>query len=154
MDDKNALTVSQTRKLAYLEQQIAKGASDIYQALRLIHDEKLYRGAHATFEGYCLERWKMGRAHANRLIQHGQVLQLTDEEMSPIGDKFPKPENAKTFTASELLKEAHTREVAGLPDAEDARHELLCGDGAVEGGAGGEAVVARAAVCCPGFSRF
>lgn len=115
----NGLSTSQFRRLKSLEAQITKGASEIYEALRAIHDEKLYLANHDTFEDYCRERWGMGRQYAHRLLQHGQVLRLTDEQMSPIGDTESSETAEKPhFSSSDVLRESHTREVAGLPKSE------------------------------------
>jgi hypothetical protein len=119
-EKKNELTRTEQGKLRYAEAKIAGGASDIYNYLRMIHDEKLYRGTHETFEAYSLEKWGMGRVYAHRLLQHGHVLRLTDAEMLPIGNTevSETPENVKNFPAKDVLKESHTREVAGLPESE------------------------------------
>lgn len=103
------LTVTQQRRLKVLEQEIATGAADIYRSLRAIHDEKLYRGQHGTFEDYCRERWQMSARHAQNLLKHGQILRVMEASADPkIGTIVPK------------IKEAHTREVADLPPEQAA----------------------------------
>ena len=49
-----------------------------------IRDQRLYRGAHGTFEAYCKDRWDFGRAHACRLIGACETMGV----LSPIGDKL------------------------------------------------------------------
>lgn len=118
------LTTSQARRLKHLESQITKGAADIYESLRAIHDERLYVAAHKTFEDYCRERWGMSRVHANRMLRHGSVLRLMDgSDLSDISDEnsIETPEKVATepmgYTASDVLRERHTREVADLPNS-------------------------------------
>ena len=50
-------------------------------ALRVIRDRRLHRETHETFDQYCLERWKLSKTHANRLIQAADVL----KNVTPIG---------------------------------------------------------------------
>jgi hypothetical protein len=52
------------------------------KALATIHQARLYRESHATFEAYVEERWGMKRAHAYRLIEAWPVAAA----LSPIGD--------------------------------------------------------------------
>lgn len=102
----NELTVTEQRRLQHFEQQITKGVGDIYQALRMIHDNKLYRGAHETFGDYCLARWGIGQSRAYQLLKHGQILKLIED---------------KDSTIVESVRESHTREVADLPPEEGAK---------------------------------
>jgi hypothetical protein len=39
------------------------------KALLEIHDRKLYRATHRTFEAYCVERWDISRRWASRLMR-------------------------------------------------------------------------------------
>ncbi len=65
-------------------------------ALLTIRDEHLYRErGFSTFEGYCRERWSLGRSHSYRLMAGARVAQL----VSPIGD---------------VASEAHARELVPL----------------------------------------
>ena len=43
-------------------------------ALREIRDTRLYRHSHATFEDFCLERWKIEQSYADELIDFAQVI--------------------------------------------------------------------------------
>lgn len=97
-----ALTDRESRRLKSLEDTIRRSAGDMYDAMRAIHDEKLYREEFGTWEEYCRGRWNISPQHANRLIEHGKLLSLLSEDpkSEPIGS----------------LSEAVTREVAGLPD--------------------------------------
>lgn len=95
------LTDRESRRLKSLEDTIRRSAGDMYDAMRAIHDEKLYREEFRTWEEYCEKRWNMSRRNAYRLMEHGKVLALLSEECDQIGH----------------ISEAATREVSGLPDA-------------------------------------
>lgn len=99
-----AMTERDNRRLKVLEDGIRDGAGTIYQNLRAIHDEKLYRAAHETFEDYCETRWKMSRDKAYRLLNHGKLMDLLGAESAvlPIGN----------------ISESAVRELVGLTDAE------------------------------------
>ena len=43
------------------------------EALKVIHDRRLYRATHKTFRDYCAERWGFERAHGDRLIKASAV---------------------------------------------------------------------------------
>lgn len=49
-------------------------------ALSAIHERKLHRATHGTFEEYCREKWGMSASRAYRLMDASEI-------MSPIGDK-------------------------------------------------------------------
>jgi hypothetical protein len=98
------LTDREARRLKSLEDTIRRSAGDMYDAMRAIHDEKLYRDEFSTWEAYCRSRWNMSATNAYRLIEHGRIMSLFSEDgqkVSPIGE----------------VSEAATREVAALPDA-------------------------------------
>lgn len=97
-----ALTDREARRLKQLEDGIRRSAGDMYDNMRAIHDERLYRAEFSTWEEYCRVRWGMSRRNAERLIEHGRVLALLgeDEKADQIGP----------------VSESVTREVAGLPD--------------------------------------
>jgi hypothetical protein len=103
-----ALTDRESRRLKSLEDTIRRSAGDMYDAMRAIHDEKLYRDEFETWETYCKGRWGMSAQYANRLIEHGRVLALMTDE------------GAKSETIVSLSETA-TREVSGLPDDEKVR---------------------------------
>jgi hypothetical protein len=74
-----------------------------------IRDERLYRNEHATFEEYCLRRWKWGRAHAYRLIDAANVVQ----NLSPIGDVSENEAQARALAplSAEQQRQAWTAAV-------------------------------------------
>lgn len=76
------------RRLVELEGVIQGGLQtfvDVGQALLEIRTQRLYRysngGEFATFEDYCRDRWQMGRAYANRIIEATEV----HAALAPIG---------------------------------------------------------------------
>lgn len=97
-----ALTDREKRRLKTLEDGIRNSGKMMYESMRAIHDERLYRDEFKTWEDYCAARWNMGRAHSYRLIEHGKVLALLNDDpvLSPIGD----------------IPESVTRELNGIPD--------------------------------------
>lgn len=98
-----ALTDRESRRLKALEDNIRQAGGTMYESLKAIHDEKLYRDNFKTWESYCAERWRMSRQWSYRIIQHGRILALLNDDapdLSPIGD----------------IPESATREVNGLPD--------------------------------------
>jgi hypothetical protein len=79
------LTLSECRRLDELESVIGRGLKcfdEVGLALKEIHDKKLYRDQHATFEGYCRKRWNLSRIHGHRLIQAAGVA----ADLLPIGN--------------------------------------------------------------------
>jgi hypothetical protein len=99
------LTDRESRRLKQLEKNISDAGGTMYESLRAIHDEKLYREQFSTWEAYCAERWRMSRQWCYRIIEHGRILALLNESapgLSPMGD----------------IPERATREVAALPDAQ------------------------------------
>jgi hypothetical protein len=101
--EQTALTSAEQRRLQEFETTIERGLQTFYEvgyALAEIREQRLYRAEYGTFEDYCVERWKMRRAQANRLITASEVM----ENLDPIGSK---PTN-----------EAQTRPLAKLPAEE------------------------------------
>lgn len=99
------MTDREKRRLKTLEDGIRNSGKMMYEGMRAIHDEKLYRDEFETWEAYCSERWGMSKQYAYRLIEHGKVLGLMNEDVElktvPIG----------------TVSESATRELKGLPDA-------------------------------------
>jgi len=44
-----------------------------------IRDSRLYRIEYGTFEGYCLEKWKMSKRRANQLVSAASVVEAISE---------------------------------------------------------------------------
>lgn len=87
------LSPAEVDRLSELEQVVERGVQtfvEVGNALAEIRDQRLYRAEHATFEGYCRERWSMGRSHAYRMIDAAEVVKA----VSPIGDIDPPSSEA------------------------------------------------------------
>lgn len=86
-----SLTTLEIGELEQCESVIEQGLKtfvDVGNALLKIRDGKLYRIDFGTFEDYCKERWNMQRAHAYRLIDAANVVNI----LSPTGDILPTTE--------------------------------------------------------------
>jgi hypothetical protein len=59
---------------------------DAGAALLTIHNERLYRATHATFEAYCHDRWSISRSYAWRLVGAAERVRLL-----PQGAGIPRP---------------------------------------------------------------
>jgi hypothetical protein len=80
------LTKTETASLADCEQIIERGMAtfiDVGRALLQIRDKRLYRGAHASFEAYCKERWDFDQSYGHRMANSAKVVEVL--EHSPIG---------------------------------------------------------------------
>lgn len=99
-----AMTDRDRRKLKTIEDAITNSGKIMWEGMREIHDQKLYRENYATWEDYCRERWGISRTYAERLIEHGKVLALLNDS--------PELKTVPIGTVSE----AATRELNGLPD--------------------------------------
>lgn len=97
------LTTVEQSELESLETIINQNVGAFYKvgcALAKIRDSRLYRKTHNTFEGYCKDRWDMGKAYAHRLIGSAQI----KDNLSPIGDITPTNE-AQTRPLTKLKPE-------------------------------------------------
>jgi hypothetical protein len=101
-----ALTPTQQRQLQHHEALITKGMGDVYNSIKLIHDQGLFKGTHETWAEYVRDRWGIGQSRAYHILKHGQILRLIEDKDSAI---------------AENLRESHTREVADLPPKEAAK---------------------------------
>lgn len=101
-------TLSEKERLRYIacKKQIEEGIQTCFDtgtALLEIKHGKLYRDDFDNFEEFCDKTYKIGRAHAYRLIE------FTEVKMSPIGDK--------------IKNEGQAREVVKVPAA--LREEVI-----------------------------
>jgi hypothetical protein len=53
---------------------------DAGAALLTIHNERLYRATHATFEAYCRDRWNICRSYAWRLVGAAERVRLLPQD--------------------------------------------------------------------------
>jgi hypothetical protein len=86
------------------------------KALHVIRDGRLYRGTHGTFEEYTLDRWKMGKAQANKLIRTWRIAEAVFEKsntLAPIGAKARKELNQAMAWELVPVAEKHGVAAAG-----------------------------------------
>jgi hypothetical protein len=89
------LTPAERSDLGRLEDVIGEGLDSferVGKALAEVHDRKLYRGGHKTWDDYCRLRWGVQRAYAYRLMTASAVVEGL-AALSPIGDKLPATES-------------------------------------------------------------
>lgn len=86
------ITMSESNRLIELERRIEAGLKtyrEVGAALLEIHDARLYKIEHLTFEAYCRDKWGMGKAYAFRQIAASEAV----KNLSPIGDIKPTTES-------------------------------------------------------------
>lgn len=86
------LSTVERDELARYEKTIERGLETFVKvgnALLAIRRDRLYRVTHATFEEYCVGRWQMTRAYADRLIGAAEVV----GNLTPIGVVLPTTES-------------------------------------------------------------
>src|ERR1700728_1675142 len=85
------LTEVESEQMQECEIILREGLTTFFQvgwALLTIRENKLYRSAYPTFEGYCRERWGIGRSYAWRVIGAAERLRLL-----PTDAGIPRPTN-------------------------------------------------------------
>jgi hypothetical protein len=91
------LTPAETELLAKCEATIGKGIKsfqEVFGALLIVSDQRLYRADHATFEDYCRIKWDITSRHANRLMLAGGVVKnlKSDQLVSSVTAAIPENE--------------------------------------------------------------
>lgn len=102
------LAPNEAQALADAETTIEQGYAGFLKvglALANIRDQKLYRATHTTFADYCDQRWHLGKTHAYRLIEAGEVAAL----LSPMGDI---PTTERQARALKTIIDEHGPDVA------------------------------------------
>jgi hypothetical protein len=89
---------AEQQQLAAYEQQIEAGIEQMWQALKAIHDNHLYRPDYATFEAYMRARWGYSRRHAYHLLDAANVWNVI-EQMCTNGTHLPKPTGERQVRA-------------------------------------------------------
>jgi hypothetical protein len=110
----NQLTSAEQKRYLACKEQIRTGLQTVFDtgaALAEIRDKKLYRDEYDTFEQFCQQTYKIGRAHAYRMIEAAKIenepeisrKSLSESKiLSPIGDK--------------ITNEAQARELSKVPE--------------------------------------
>jgi hypothetical protein len=78
------ISIEESTRLIALEKVVTNGLQswiEVGEALIEIRDSRLYRIEAKTFEEYCQSRFKMGKAHAHRLMTAAPIA----KDLSPIG---------------------------------------------------------------------
>jgi len=76
-----AEAINQSTDLVGLEKIVEKGKSSFLEvglALTRIHEAKLYKLTHSSWEKYCEQRWGWGRARGYQLMQAAKVSTMVD----------------------------------------------------------------------------
>jgi len=107
------LNIDESHELERCEVVIKQGLQtfiEVGQALMTIKEKRLYRIGFKTFEDYCVERWSINKAYANRLIQATESI----TNLTPMGVILPKSERQVrplTSLEPEIQKEVWTEVV-------------------------------------------
>jgi hypothetical protein len=70
----NILSYEEERHRLHLEQKVERAFYQAGKALEELHNRKLYRSTHRTFEEYCKDRFGFERRHPYRLIEAASVV--------------------------------------------------------------------------------
>lgn len=114
----NALTKSETKRLAAFETMIERGFKSFVEsgkALAVVRDDRLYRESYKTFDDYCKDRWGLERTHAHRLIESAEVVNRIVDNLLSIDNKFES-----TAPVQVPANVGQTRELAKAPVEEQA----------------------------------
>lgn len=120
------LDVRERRQLDAAEADIRKAGSLLDGALKLILDRKLYRFKADNFDDYCQNVWGWSGRHVRRFIAHQQTIrnlfQVDERQDVALITEAPiltECENGQQVgPIGQIPSEAATRELAGLPPAE------------------------------------
>jgi len=110
MPEKIPLTPNERKRYEICKKQISDGLQTVFDtgtAIMEIRDSKLYREEFDTFKDFCKQTYKIGEAHAYRMIEAADVKDSLKN--SPIGE--------------EIKNEAQARELANVP--EKLREKLI-----------------------------
>jgi hypothetical protein len=83
------------RELRECEHTIEQSTQDAWQALKKIHDKRLYvADGYGSFESYCEKRWAYSKSRAYQLIDHVKIvehLKATGVEFLPGSESDTRP---------------------------------------------------------------
>ncbi len=111
------LSEDEQRDLAWYEIVIEESLAKFYdvgQALKEIHDGRLYRTGGATWESYCVERWGFCRRHADNLIKAARIVSSVRASQSGASGSGPLPGSERVARA---LGKAPKEQQAAVWDA-------------------------------------
>ena len=114
------LTEAEVRKLVELEEAITRGARtfvEVGAALTTIREARWYRKTHATFEGYCQDKWGWSARRARQLEEGSRVVRELYGQVE-VGTIVPIP--ATETQARELAKVPKRQRVSVLREAAKA----------------------------------
>lgn len=113
----NKENVATGDRLRDLEDIITRGLmtfQEVGYALLEIRDQKLWKPFYASFDDYCLERWKFGARHGNNMIRAAKVAEVVPVKNEAIAREFAQlakddPEKAReVFDALNGINPGHT----------------------------------------------
>jgi hypothetical protein len=95
------LTPAEKQELVKCENVIRtnrKAFEEIVRALAIIHEKKLYRASHSSFQEYCSEKWQFTRDYGYKLVQ----AYYTEQKLLASGvpqEEIPTTENGRRTVA-------------------------------------------------------
>jgi hypothetical protein len=95
------LSADEQQALESHESTIERGLKtfvEVGNALSVIREARLYRASHATFEGYCQERWGFTDRHARRFMESAAI--VANLKAGPTGPVLPERERQARPLAS------------------------------------------------------
>jgi hypothetical protein len=102
------LTKQEREELQQHEKAIERGWSSLVEAslaLRAIHDMRLYREQHKSFEEYCKKRWELARSTAYQRLE----LANTCDALSAVADTSKLPNERQARALAGLMPEDKLR---------------------------------------------
>jgi hypothetical protein len=89
------LEVEVQEQLRDCERRIDAAQTDAWDALRKIHEDKLYKvDGYSSFKDYVESRWGLSKTHAHRLIDHSKIIEYLKAEgtgFMPGGEGLTRP---------------------------------------------------------------
>ena len=136
-DPSSVLSADDASYLAEREKIVDAGLNsqlEVGSALREIRDYKggaLFKGSYGSIEGYCRQRWGIGKAQAYRLMGLSEVVETLKKEFSPNGrnNPVPMPSNERQVRPLTKLKNAGAQADAWLAVVQEAAGNRITGSG-------------------------
>lgn len=121
------LSLTERSRLKQHEEVIARTFDAFVEcgrSLKVIRDERLYRGTHETFEEYCREKWAFSRQRAHQLIESSEVV----GNLSTMVDILPATERqARPLVGlpPETQREVWQQVLASAPDGKITAQKVV-----------------------------